>query len=107
MAISNDGSIWIFGGYGYIGGTLGIFVYHTAFSPITVVGKMNDLFRYNISSRKWTWMSGLASQGSAGSYGTLHVENTSNMPAGRYDHVMEYSPQTNNLIIYGGNAFGN
>jgi N-acetylneuraminic acid mutarotase len=65
-----DGTyLWLFGGEGYdsAGGTK----------------DLNDLWRYNISTNEWTWMSGSSTGNQFGAYGTIGVGSTSNYPGGR------------------------
>lgn len=63
---------------------------------------MNDLFRYNITSQRWTWMSGLSTGASGGSYGTLHQESSSNSPAARTTSVLQYHAPSNCLVLFAG-----
>lgn len=49
-------------------------------------------------------MSGSSTSSSAGSYGILHQESSSNLPMARNSHVMEYHAPSNCLVLFGGNS---
>ena len=64
-----NGNLWLFGGYGY---------------PATgVSGYLSDVWKYNISTSKWTWIAGTNVIGSYADYGTVGVETASNHPGAR------------------------
>ena len=86
-----QGYLWLFGGYG--------------FDSSGSLGYLNDLWRFDISSKQWTWMGG-ASQfplflGTPGIYGTLGTHSASNAPGGRSSEA-EWIDRTGNLWLYGG-----
>lgn len=66
----NSGNLWLFGGYGQAssGGEY----------------SMNDLWKYNIASGQWTWMSGDVNVFQASNYGTLGTPAITNVPGARY-----------------------
>ena len=64
----NAGNLWLFGGSGYSASTY---------------GSLNDLWKYNIASNQWTWVSGDNSPNSFGVYGIRGTASSSNMPGGR------------------------
>ncbi|MFI5149452.1 MAG: kelch repeat-containing protein [Bacteroidia bacterium] len=76
------GDLWFFGGQGN--------------------GLFNDLWRFNIASNNWTWMSGSQFNYPAGSYGTKGVASPSNSPPGRMCHT-SWLDQAGNFWIFGGN----
>jgi N-acetylneuraminic acid mutarotase len=53
----NAGNLWLFGGFGY-----------SASGP---AGRLNDLWKYNIASGQWTWVSGATAINQVGDYTTL------------------------------------
>lgn len=67
--IDNTGNLWMFGGYGY---------------DENIVGKLNDLWKYNLSTNEWTWVSGNKTVNQSGVYGTQGLPNAINKPGGRY-----------------------
>lgn len=66
--IDDNGDLWLFGGYGYGGGT--------------GVGYLNDLWRYDESASKWIWTSGDTIKNQTSVYGTQGTGSTSNKPGG-------------------------
>ncbi len=71
----NASVLYLFGGYGYDGvsgegacGSISISLF--SIDDVTVAGPLNDLFRYDIASSLWTWLSGSTSTGAVGTYGT-------------------------------------
>jgi len=84
------GNFWMFGGYGFDGGIN--------------TGDLNDLWRYNVTTNQWTWISGSNSLDQNGVYGVQGVQATSNMPGSRENHVM-WSDNVGNLWVFGGAAY--
>ena len=62
-----------------------------------------DLWKFNISTSIWTWMSG-SSQGCMGSYGTLGVPNPTIFPIARFHEPGEGGLKDSNgsLLFFGG-----
>lgn len=81
------GNLYVFGGEVY---------------TATSFGRANDLWMYNITTNQWTWISGTQSTSSMGSYGTLGQYASSNVPPGRYGHVMWADWLNNRILIFGG-----
>ena len=82
-----DGDLWLFGGYGYAesGG----------------IDYLNDLWRYEISSGMWTWISGNKTTNEYGVYGTKGVPDAVNYPGSRWDSVL-WTDMDGNLWVFGG-----
>lgn len=53
----NAGNLWLFGGFGY--------------AAANVTGRLNDLWKYNIASNQWTWISGSNAVSQVGDYITV------------------------------------
>ena len=85
--VDSDGQIWIFGGSG---------------SAANSSGWLNDLWRYNIQSGLWTWMSGSNEANASGVYGSIGQTGANFNPGGRRDAA--HWTTSNNLYIYGGNG---
>ncbi len=87
-----EGNFWLFGGLGFdSGGTLGF---------------LNDLWRFDTSTKQWTWMGGSDSVactgcGPRGIYGTLTVPAAGNVPGGRGDST-KWSDDNGDFWIFGG-----
>jgi hypothetical protein len=60
--VKSDGTLWTYGGNGG-----------------DSVGWGNDMWKFDVSNNKWTWMSG-DSSGLSWSFGTQGVENSTNLP---------------------------
>jgi len=86
----NSGNLWLFGGYGY--DTIGNLL------------PMSDLWRFSISNRQWTWISGPTVGGQNGIYGTLGVPGTNNSPGARAE-ASSWTDSAGNFWLFGGDGF--
>lgn len=86
----NAGDLWLFGGLGYASANL--------------LGYCNDLWKYNISSNNWTWISGSNVVGQFGLYGTMGVPSATNAPGGRFFPNGFVGP-AGELYLFGGRGF--
>lgn len=86
MAKDKEGNLWMFGGGGFASG---------------VFGYQNDLWKYNVSSEAWTWVSGDAEVNKAGVYGTLGMASPTNQPGARSTGV-SWTDHDGNFWIFGG-----
>jgi N-acetylneuraminic acid mutarotase len=68
--MDNWGNLWMFGGIGYSG--------------LSIIGRLNDLFRYTPSTDEWTWMKGDNNVNQFGNYGPMGVFAPTNNPGSRY-----------------------
>jgi N-acetylneuraminic acid mutarotase len=87
----NNGNLWVFGGYGH-GSTVS-------------AGYLNDLWKYNIATNEWTWISGSNLISQQGTYGTLGVSSASNTPGARA-HSVTWVDNSGNLWMHGGQGLG-
>lgn len=83
--IDVSGTIWLFGGNGSSGSS-------------------NDLWNFDPTTDKWTWMSGGQIGTAAGVYGTLGIASASNVPGGRMSAV-GWIDSSGNLWLFGGSGF--
>ncbi len=85
------GNLWLFGGYGYpaAGGT---------------VGYLGDLWEFQPSSGKWTWVGGLSTSNGAGVYGSVGQAAASNAPGAR-EAPVAWTDSAGNLWLFGGVGF--
>ena len=86
-----SGNLWLFGGFGLDS------------AGTNSGGELNDLWKYNLSSGQWTWVSGSNLIGQAGVYGTLGTPATSNIPGAR-DSSASWIDATGNLWLFGGES---
>lgn len=90
FTIDLSGNLWMFGGFG------------NATSAST--GLLNDLWRYNISTNQWTWISGTNQLGQFGNYGTKNIASPANIPGGREFPSM-WTDKSGNLWVFAGGGF--
>lgn len=82
-----DGNFWLFGGQG--------------FAASGNSGFLNDLWKYNVNTKEWQWVSGSNSINQTGVYGTRGVSNMTNMPGARNGSV-GWTDGSGNLWLFGG-----
>jgi gliding motility-associated-like protein len=63
--------------------------------------KLNDLWKYDISTNQWTWMKGSSFTGNPGNYGTQGVPAMSNCPPAR-GHCSSWTDLNGDLWLFGG-----
>jgi hypothetical protein len=86
----NAGNLWLFGGQIVQGDS----------SP-----DANDLWRYNIATGLWTWVSGSNQPDGLAVYGTLGTPAAGNVPGARFGACSWIDP-SGNLWLFGGNGYG-
>jgi len=90
--IDSAENLWLFGGDGNDG--------------TGKEGFLNDLWKFNLTSKEWTWVSGsnsvgANSSGQTGVYGTEGVAAASNVPGSRYQ-TSSWIDISGNLWLFGG-----
>jgi hypothetical protein len=86
----SDGTyLWLFGGYGYVADEA---------SPL------NDLWRFNMNTKQWTWMSGDQAINEPAVYGIKGTASPENKPGSRYV-CSSWMDKNNELWLFGG--YGN
>ncbi len=86
---TRDGYMWMFGGYG---------------NSSSAYGRLNDLWRYVLSSNEWTWMKGDDDIELKAVYGTQGVAAANNKPGAR-SFSASWSDTSGNLWLFGGFGF--
>ncbi len=81
-----DGNFWLFGGYGYDGASC---------------GNLNDIWKYNIATNQWTWMTGSKIIDQLPVYGTRGTSAPANTPGSRYVSSSWTDPN-GELWLFGG-----
>jgi hypothetical protein len=91
----SSGNFWLFGG--------------EAYTSIASSGMLNDLWKFNPSTREWTWVGGSNTAGAVGVYGSLGVASVSNFPGARGSKgggaSLSWADSSGNLWLFGGNGF--
>lgn len=82
-----SGNLYLFGGFGY--------------DKNGLLGYLNDLWVYNLTSNQWTWLSGSNVCYQPGVYGTLNTAAPGNVPGARYG-ATAWSDTNGNLWMFGG-----
>ena len=82
-----DGLFWVFGGEGL--------------DSTGARGNLNDLWRYDPAADQWTWISGAAAAGQAGTYGTVDTAASTNVPGARSGAV-SWIGADGQLWLFGG-----
>ena len=67
-----------------------------------LIGELNDLWMYSISSNVWTWVSGSNTFNIVGVYGTKGFPSTGNYPGSRQSCTIVLHPSMNCLFVFGG-----
>lgn len=83
----NNGNLWLFGGQGY--------------GSTASAGNLNDLWKYNVSTNEWTWVTGSNGINQLGVYGTKGIPSTTNTPGARTEAV-SWIDNSGNLWLFGG-----
>ncbi|MBS1744088.1 MAG: T9SS type A sorting domain-containing protein [Bacteroidetes bacterium] len=82
-----QGNLWLFGGNGYAASGIG--------------GRLNDLWKYNVTANEWTWMNGDSVTQCAAVYGTKNIAAVSNKPGARIG-ACGWTDESGNLWLFGG-----
>lgn len=84
-----NGNLWLFGGYGY---------------NSTETGILNDLWKYNPATNKWSWINGNNAVEQTGVYGTRTVAAAANKPGARYV-ASSWNDADGNFWLFGGYGY--
>ncbi len=87
--IDKNANLWLFGGDGYDSTDAG--------------GDLNDLWKFD--GTNWTWVSGSNLANQSGTYGTLGVAATTNIPSAR-DSAVSWIDNNGSLWLFGGWGYG-
>ena len=105
--VDNAGNLWLYGGLGLdSAGTRnpGTIAGLAAGSAIPDGALLNDLWKYDIGTGQWTWVSGGGATGlsdQTGVYGTQQVAAAGNIPGSRWGSA-GFVDSSNNLFVFGG-----
>jgi N-acetylneuraminic acid mutarotase len=88
--VDASGNLWLLGGEGY--------------AATTTLCWMNDLWKYDISTNEWTWMSGPNTANQPSVYGTMGVPSSTAHPGAR-EFAMSWTDAAGNFWLFGGDGF--
>lgn len=89
--IGNEGMLWVFGGNGR--------------GTATAAGNLNDLWKYNVLSNEWTWVTGASTVNAVGVYGTQGQTAATNTPGARAG-AATFVAADGSLLLFGGQGAG-
>lgn len=90
--VDSNGNLWLFGGDGIDGEG--------------VRGVLNDLWKYDISTNHWTWMSGSNQANKYGSYGQQGVPTNNTIPGARHHRIpISWADRNGNFWLMGGDGY--
>lgn len=93
--LDESGNLWLFGGNGQDGVNSG------------VIGDLNDLWRYNPTTRLWTWMSGANTANKYGTYGQKGVFSPNSIPGAREHRLpLSWVDASGYFWMLGGDGYG-
>jgi len=81
------GNFWMYGGFNNVGGP-----YHT----------FGDLWKFDVASNNWTWMSGSNLPNQLPVYGTQGIPSPANSPGARMESACTWVDDNNHLWLFGG-----
>lgn len=88
----SDGSnLWLFGGYVRI-------------DAAGITKPANDLWKYNIANRQWTWAGGSSAHSQFGVYGSQGIASATNVPGARHGAV-SWKDGAGNFWLFGGYGY--
>jgi N-acetylneuraminic acid mutarotase len=93
-----DGNLWLFGGWG-MPITNSIESYFGFFW-----GALNDLWKFDPSTKQWTWMGGSYKSDQSGVYGTLGTADAANIPSSRSNATV-WVDGAGNIWLFGGDGY--
>ncbi len=87
----SSGNLWMFGGRG-------------TDSAAMDGNYLNDLWRYNTVTNRWTWFKGNKLRDQQGIYGTKGTPSSGNTPGSR-NYAASWTDKQGNLWLFGGNGY--
>ncbi len=85
--MDSSGDLLIFGGTGY--------------DSASAWGYLNDLWKFDVSEKKWTWIAGDNTINTNGVYGSKGVADSNNKPGGRHAAVISLD-ENGDIFVFGG-----
>ena len=76
-------------------------------TDISVIGPLNDLWKYRMNDSTWIWVAGSNTSSQPGVYGPLGDASTEYLPSARYGAIGWFDSLREELWLFGGLGFGN
>ncbi len=86
--ISNNGNLYLFGGNG---------------GSATGYGHLNDMWKFDTTTKNWVWLKGDSIANVPGVYGTIGIANPANKPGARSGSVT-WKDKDGNIWLFGGSG---
>lgn len=64
-------------------------------------GTLSDLWRYNITSGMWAWLTGATTRNQDAVFNTINVESPTTSPGSSNQHSMTIHPNTDTIYEFG------
>lgn len=90
--IDNNGNLYLFGGFGM------------GRPPRPSDGYLNDLWKYNITSKNWVWLNGDSLMDVTGKYGLKNTFSNNSKPGGR-EGASTWKDKDGNFWLFGGYGY--
>lgn len=96
-------SIYIYGGTGYDNASQGprLTCHSQTDRLYYFLGPLGDLWRYNITSGMWTWLTGASTVNQHAVFNTINVESPSTTPGGAFNFGMTIAPENDLIYQFG------
>jgi hypothetical protein len=85
--MDNAGNLWLFGGNGY--------------ESNPTFGHLNDLWKFNVTTKEWTWIGGSDHTYQTATYGTMGTGSSSSVPGARASG-QAWKDIAGNMWLFGG-----
>jgi len=82
-------NLWLFGGWGF---------------TVNFPGYLNDLWKFDPSSKEWAWMAGSSTANPTGVHGELGTPSAGTVPGGRWV-ATSWTDSSGNLWLFGGQGY--
>jgi hypothetical protein len=94
----SSGNLWLFGGFDY----------DTTTGANGTNDFLNDLWKFDSTTKEWTWMGGSNTGNANGVYGTLGTPAAGNVPGARGSEgvALTWTDNSGNLWLFGGDGYG-
>ena len=94
----SSGNLWIFGGFDY----------DTTTGANGTNDFLNDLWKFDTTTKEWTWVGGSNVGNANGAYGALGTPSASNVPGARGSEgvALSWTDNSGNFWLFGGDGYG-